>query len=339
MEDERYLSRDGIAAYGTADAGTTDAGTADAGTDLVIPMVFPDDGAWQREYARCKGNATGALRHVRYRSWGTEELMVRCCLKFMPWVRRIHILLAGEGQVRPWMTDLAEKREARGTEVRVVMHREFMPAEWLPCFTSPTIEMFLHRIPGLSERFIYANDDMFPLSPLAEDDFFRDGIPCQCLTEKPFPTNPNVFQRKCLYQLNMVARPFGQHFGKTWLKTGHSFAPILKSSCEEVWRRHGEEIRRQLSPLKRTDRSHNHYVYVLYQHFTGRTCEHAPRRQYVGKGTATAELAGIIRDPQAGVVCLNDNEQMDDWERRAAIVRREIWGRVRIDELGVRSDE
>jgi hypothetical protein len=33
--------------------------------------------------------------------------------------------------------------------------------------------MFLHRIPGLSERFIYGNDDMFPLSQLEPEDFFR----------------------------------------------------------------------------------------------------------------------------------------------------------------------
>lgn len=291
--------------------------------DLVIPMVFPDDTQWQREFSRHKGNGSGAVRHVRYRSWNTEELLVRCCLKYMPWLRRIHLLLASPSQVREWMVTMAAQDEGL-TEIRTVYHRDFMPEEYTPCFSSPCFEMFLHRIPDLSERFIYSNDDMFPLSPLSPDDFFREGRPCQRFVEKPFPAKPNIFQRKCMYQLNMIAKPFGKHYRGTWMKNGHSMAPILKSSCEEVWRRHGKEIIQYLSPLKRTDRSYNHYIYSLYQYFAGIDVTHAPRQQYAGKGTPTSRIAEIIRDAQAGIVCLNDNEGLDDWEKRAAVVRKEI---------------
>lgn len=306
--------------------------------DLVIPMVFPEDTQWQEEYSRHKGNGPGAVKHVRYRSWGTEELLVRCCLKYMPWLRRIHLLLASPSQVRGWMTPTPAPPEGEPTpappegrgsttgrpSVHLVFHREFIPEEFLPCFSSPCIEMFLHRIPGLAERFIYANDDMFPLSPLSPDDFFLEGRPCQRFVEKPFPAKPNIFQRKCMYQLNMIAKPFGKHYRGTWMKNGHSMAPILKSSCEKVWERNGKEIISNLSPLKRTDRSYNHYIYSLYQYFAGIDVTHAPRQQYAGKGTPTSRIAEIIRDPQAGIVCLNDNEGLDDWKKRAAVVRKEI---------------
>lgn len=292
--------------------------------DLVIPMVFPHDTEWQREYRRChSGDAT---KNVRWRSWGTEELLVQCVMKWMPWIRHIHLLLASESQEQPWMTEMT----ARSQQIIIHYHKDFIPEQYLPCYTSCCIEMFLHRIPELSEHFIYGNDDMFPLSPLEPEDFFCTQeshgpvLPCQRLTENPFPANPNTFQRKCLNQQNMVAKPFGKYYARTWLRNGHSMAPMLKSVCEKVWQLHGDEIRRYLSPMKRDEHSYSQYVYVLYQHFAGLYVGHQPRIQYVGKGTPTNGLAAIIRDPEAGIVCFNDNEHISDWEKRAKTVREEI---------------
>lgn len=281
-------------------------------------MVFPQDPEWQREYLRHKGG--DATQHVRYRSWGTEELLVRCCMRYMPWIRLIHILLASESQEQDWMKRLG----AESGKLRIVFHREFVPAEYLPCFSSPCFEMFLHRIPGLSEQFIYGNDDMFPLSPLEPEDFFRGGVPCQHITARVYPANPGVFQKKCMWQQNMIAKPFGRHITKTYPDTGHVFSPILKSSCEEVWRRHGDEITANLSPLTRTDRSANNWIFMLYQQYSGRYIDHRPTRHYTDQRTRTSEIAAIIRDPRAGIVCMNDNERITDWQERARIVREEI---------------
>lgn len=322
--------------------------------DLVIPMVFPEDEEWQQAYSRCHGG--DATRKVRFRSWGTEELMVRCCLKNMPWLRCIYLLLASPSQVRGWMKNMVatESQHTEKTGVHLVFHREFIPEEFLPCFSSPCIEMFLHRIPGLAERFIYANDDMFPLSPLKAEDFFRkpdfrdDGMaewrdddvlwPCQHFDERNWPVRPSLFQRKCRNQQRMIAEGFGLKLWKTWLRSGHSFAPLLRSTCEAVWERHGEEIRKHLSPLKRTEHSYNHYIYSLYQHFAGMDVDHVPRERYVGKETPTARLAEIIRDPEAGIVCINDSEKIDDWEKRADVVRREIAAKLR-DNVNVNDND
>lgn len=304
--------------------------------DLVIPMVFPKDKEWRMEYDKYHGD--NAIKNVRYRSWGTEELQVKCVMKFMPWVRRIYLLLARESQVQGWMIDLAENREAQWPEVRVVFHREFMPKKYLPCFASPCIEMFLKDIPGLSEQFIYANDDMFPLSPLEPEDFFRtvgeptgtvSVLPCQHVTDRAYPASPNTFQRKCMWQQNMIGKPFGKQFTKTYPDTGHVFSAILKSSCEEVWKRHGGEITKNLSPLKRNDHSANNWIYLLYQQYSGQYVDHQPPTHYTDHETMTCQLAEIIRDPQAGIVCLNDNEHIYDWKLRAMIAREEIKKKLR----------
>lgn len=119
----------------------------------------------------------------------------------------------------------------------------------------------------------------------------------------------------------MIASGFGVQLGNTWLRNGHCFAPLLKSICETVWERHWEEIKKHLSPLKRTEHSYNHYIYSLYQHFAGLDVDYQPKEQYAGKDTPTSEIAKIISDPEAGIVCINDHERISDWKERAKIVR------------------
>src|SRR3546814_371197 len=52
--------------------------------------------------------------------------------------------------------------------------------------SSDLIEYFLHRIPGLSEHFLFANDDMFFNTDLSPSFFFaQDGYPIIRLKKKP----------------------------------------------------------------------------------------------------------------------------------------------------------
>lgn len=287
--------------------------------DLVVPMVFPDDDEWRKDFSRY--HSVEPCANVRFRSWGTEELLIRCIEKYMPWLHAVYVLLARESQAQPWM--------AKHEKVRVVYHRDFIPRQYLPCFSSPCIEMFLGRIPGLSEQFIYANDDMYPLSPLQPTDFFMNGKPCVHFRDTFFPDVPNVFHRKCLNQQNMIGAPFDKHYVRTWLYTGHSYAPILRASCDAVWRRHGEEIEKWISPLTRNEHSFNQYVYLLYQHFAGLDVDHGARTQYADENKKTRDLPSLVNDPMAGVVCLNDNENIADWESRAKLVRETITAKLR----------
>ena len=56
-------------------------------------------------------------------------------------------------------------------------HDEVMNAELLPTFNSFGIISQLHRIPGLSQNFVYLEDDMLFLTPTTVDDFVSpDGL-------------------------------------------------------------------------------------------------------------------------------------------------------------------
>lgn len=296
--------------------------------DLVIPIVFPQDPEWLRAYSIRSGK--DAEGDVRFRSWGTEKLLLQCVCRNMPWLRRIFILLAGESQAR-YLQDCLPA----GPEIVFVYHREFIPRHLLPTFNVCTIEMFLHRIPGLSEHFIYSNDDFFPLSPLNPSDFFRDGYPCQKMNESPYPDKPKIFHEFVMNGLNMVAADFGKHYTKTWLLNGHSMQPMLRSTVEKVCTRHADRIARSFT-FDRSVANFNQYIFPFYQHFTGKYVAHIPRRAYVGRKVPIERLVEYIRRKDAGIVCINDHGDLKDWVLRAETVRREIGNKLKNEGQKVR---
>ena len=56
-------------------------------------------------------------------------------------------------------------------------HEDYIPKQYLPTFSSHPIELNMHRIRGLSEQFVYFNDDTFIINKMEPEDFFRNGLP------------------------------------------------------------------------------------------------------------------------------------------------------------------
>jgi len=280
--------------------------------DYVVPMVFNDDPLWRKDFGKVNGmyNENNLLEFVRYRSWGTEHQLVRCVRKFMPFVRTIYIILARESQKRPWMDEEG---------VRVAYHRDFMPPKYLPTFNSRAMEMFLKDIPGISETFLYGNDDMFPLSPLSENDFFVDGVPCLHHTEKAFPTEPNNFHLAARNGLNFVAKEFGKHYTGTWLKGGHSITPMLRSTWRHLWGIGGTEIAYSISPF-REPKNFNQWLCPWWHHLSGNYIDHAPKRIYASVRKSVEDVVNIISSEEPGIVCVNDNECEWDYRKYARAV-------------------
>ena len=295
--------------------------------DYVVPMVFHRDESWRENFRKVgrEYDEDDLGDFVRYRSWDTEELLIQLVRKNMPWLRRIYILLAQKSQVQEWMR-VAMASQQTGPEVRVVFHREFMPEWALPTFNSRAMEMFLHRVPGISEYFLYGNDDMFPIRALAVADFFRPAknggglLPCIHMTEKVFPEVPNNFQAAAMCGLNFVAKRFGKKYRTTWLKNGHSIAPIVKKTCELLWMQGGQEIAASVSAF-RLPHNFNQYIYSWWQYFAGEYVDEVPARRYVNAKKGLDEVEAVMRDGTAKIVCVNDNEMAWDWEQYGRRVR------------------
>jgi hypothetical protein len=112
---------------------------------------------------------------TRFNSSGEIEFCLRSLLHFAPWLRTIYIVT--DGQTPPILK--AWQGMSGAHRIQVVDHRDIFRGfeQYLPTFNSLTIETMLWRIPGLSEHFIYLNDDCMLLRPLKEEDFFREGRP------------------------------------------------------------------------------------------------------------------------------------------------------------------
>lgn len=94
-----------------------------------------------------------------------EELRysLRSLEMYAPWIH--HVYIVTDRQVPYWLNTDYEK-------VTIIDHSQIMPKELIPCFSSAQIERYLVNIPGLSEHFLYSNDDMFFGRPVNPEFFF-----------------------------------------------------------------------------------------------------------------------------------------------------------------------
>lgn len=91
--------------------------------------------------------------HCRFRDNGELRYSLRALDQHAPWIHNVFIVHGGGAP--SWL----DRSNAR---IRTVRHEEIFPdAAVLPSFNSYAIELNLHRIPGLSRKFIYLNDDFF----------------------------------------------------------------------------------------------------------------------------------------------------------------------------------
>lgn len=135
--------------------------------DFVIPWVDGNDVEWQKERNRYSTN-DGDNRNIRYRDWDNLQYWFRCVEKNAPWVNKIYFITWGH--LPNWLNTNNEK-------LVIINHKDFIPQEYLPTFSSHVIELNLHRIKNISKQFVYFNDDVFILNKVKPMDFFKKGLP------------------------------------------------------------------------------------------------------------------------------------------------------------------
>lgn len=106
---------------------------------------------------------SSSVGYHRFRDNGELRYSLRALEKFAPWIRKIYIVT--NGQVPRWL-DISSDR------ISIIAHNTiFLDKSNLPTFNSNAIELQLHRIPTLSKRFLYFNDDVFLGRPISKHDF------------------------------------------------------------------------------------------------------------------------------------------------------------------------
>lgn len=151
--------------------------------DAVVLWVDGHDPAWLAKRNRYLQG--GEDRHddiagaTRYNSVGEVYYCLASINRFAPFIRRI--FLVTDHQVPPHLDDFLRHNFPEGyIPYEVVDHSIIFEGhdDCLPTFNCNSIESLLWRIPGLSEPYIYFNDDVVLLAPVSPDDFFVGEATC-----------------------------------------------------------------------------------------------------------------------------------------------------------------
>jgi hypothetical protein len=205
--------------------------------DIVYLWVDGNDPVWRakRHQAALRLDAaqTGSMAQYgnvegRFRDNDELRYSLRALARFFP--DHGHVYLVTDGQTPSWLRD--------SSRLTVVSHQDLLPAERLPTFDSGNIESYIHRIPGLSERYFYLNDDVFFGSPVQLDHWFWPGGVYAAWSDAPVvldgPMRPgdnslenaSRLSGEWLQQAPSITEPHYRHTPRTF---AHAPRPMLKS--------------------------------------------------------------------------------------------------------------
>ena len=181
----------------------------------------------------------------RYQDNQELKYALRSVDKHLPWIRKIFILT--DNQVPAFL-------DTNHPKIEIVDHTEVMPKEILPNFNSSVIEHFIYKIPGLSEHYLYSNDDTFVNANLDPSFFFEDGIPVMRMLRDPFVRVRMFLKRMFKLHINMYSlavensfKLFKKRFSVFYpIKQHHNIDAYLKSDYKKVVE---EVFKNELEPM------------------------------------------------------------------------------------------
>ena len=304
--------------------------------DILISWVDGSDPEWLAEKVKYESHdILSDDRALRYRDWDNLQFIFRGIEKFAPWVNNVYFLTWGH--LPKWLNKDAPK-------LRIVNNRDFVPAEYDPTFSSHTKELNFHRVDGLSEHFVYFNDDMFLLKNTNREDFFKNGKPCDCAILTAHSHNeaePFMFMQyratgimnKYFNMKEEIKKnrsgwfniKYGKMLFRSWVLSGfprftgvwqqHLPYSLLKSTMEELWIKEYESFHQTCRNKIRDPLDFNIWVFRNWQLASG---NFYPRSANAGKSFVLSdehslnEAANFIEMQKRKMVCINDAEMSDE---------------------------
>ncbi|MFD7863730.1 stealth family protein [Streptomyces sp. NPDC057682] len=297
--------------------------------DVVYTWVDDKDPVWaaKRDAARsgragspAPGLHAQAANDARFTSRDELRYSLRSLHQYAPWVRNIYLVTAG--QQPAWLdTDVPG--------LRVVDHREiFSDPEALPTFNSHAIESQLHHIDGLSEQFLYLNDDVFFGRPLTPGHFFHaNGLSKFFQSKALVPTGPSgpgdlPVNAAGKNSRALIERSFGTRIAQKMKHTPHALRRSVLADIELVYaEEHGRtQFSRFRSPEDVPIASSLHHYYGFH---TGRSTTGNVRYQYIDLAAdqARRRLNSLLAHRNFDTFCLNDTVEHPDPEAQERMVR------------------
>lgn len=285
--------------------------------DIVYTWVDSDDSEFNKQRLHFQNASTSETLQkkaestdiARFQSRDELKYSIRSIFQYAPWVN--HIYIVTNGQIPKWLDTSCSK-------ISVIPHSEIIDPEFLPTFNSHVIESSLYKIPGLSEHYIYFNDDVMLTKELAPSHFFTSsGLGKLFITNSRLPNvqknskdTPTQWASKNCRELLYKKTGF-------WAEAmfAHTFHPQLKSvheTIESIW---GDSLNicrknrfRDITDMNAATFLHHHFALITGKAIATRTrCIYFNIRSPQAAQHYKTLLTKKGTDYSPHSICLNDH--------------------------------
>jgi len=276
--------------------------------DMVFSWVDGNDPEFQKRRAeRMKDVVVGEGddSEARFRQIDELKYALRSVYLFAPWVRRIFIVT--DSPKPAWLADHPAVTFVRSEEF-------FTDPDALPTHNSQAVESQLQHIPGLSEHFLYSNDDMFFGRPVQPGMFFSPGGITKFIEASTRiglgdnDSDRSGFENSARVNRRLLMDRFGRLITR---HLEHAATPLRKSVLLELEQEFAEDFHRtQLSRFRSsTDISVTNSLYHYYAQMTARAVQQENAKVLYVDTTSRAGLdllPGLLKRRSQDFFCLND---------------------------------
>lgn len=303
--------------------------------DFVILWVDGSDEKWLAEKKKYKPDIDISDSKIRFRDWELLKYWFRGVEKFAPWVNKIYFVTYGH---------LPSFLNINHEKLKIINHKDIINEKFLPTYNSNVIDLNLHNIKGLSEQFVYFNDDTFIINKVKPEDFFKNGLPCEEYAEMPVIPHKTIFpysmfnntfiinkhyNKRSVYKKNFTKLynfRYGLNNFRTLLVSPYlrfagfysSHLPIsfLKTYYEKLWKIEKEECENTSKNKFRTKEDITSYLIKEMQMLDG---NFFPRRKNFGKyfivSNDNKKIISAIVNQKYKMICVNDQDESINFEK------------------------
>jgi hypothetical protein len=201
--------------------------------DFVIPWVDGDEASYaskKRKYVSVSDNYRAAdieqsISDLRFTQSNELRFCLRSIKQHAPWYRKIWLVT--DNQI-PSFLNLNTLLKDR---IEIVDHKTIFSGneKYLPTFNTRSIVSLIDKIPDLSQKFIYGNDDFMFGANVAPDFFFKQGMPIIYgdLVTNVTTMQPTLFQQGMMNAAKMIGFP-----SHSFINISHGFQPMDRNIIE-----------------------------------------------------------------------------------------------------------
>ena len=307
--------------------------------DFVVIWVDGGDPVWQAkkaEYSKSIDTSKKSMNSIKaYRDWGTFKYWFRGVEKFAPWVNKVYLVT--DQQKPSWLNITSEK-------LVLVDHSDIIRKEYLPVFSANPIESNIHRIPGLSEHFVFFNDDVYLTAPVEPTDFFsEDGLPKYNTALSPIVPERYGTGHFQVNDMEIVTSYFSRdeilkngkflsfkqglkNIVKSLLYRNSKFIcgfwenhlthPLLKSTMELVWEKETAILEKTSASRFRNPADTNVWLFKYWQIASGKYEVADPKLgDLFSLDNADSDFWKLLHSGKYKIMCINDGFNVQDEEK------------------------